>query len=95
MLFSLVTSVVIVYGVPRPVLLVLTASALAFFIAPVVFFLNVYYCVTIIPKTDRRFYPSTIQIWLSWISLAVFTVLTIVVVQARDVVGDIVRQLLG
>ena len=94
MLFSLVSAVVIIAGVPRPVLLVLVASALAFFIAPVIFFLNVYYCVTIIPKSEKRFYPSRFAIWFSWLSFTVFTVLTVIVVQARDVVGDLVRQLL-
>ena len=34
MLFSLVTSVAIIAGLPRPVLLVLVASALAYFVAP-------------------------------------------------------------
>ncbi len=50
MLFSLVAAVSIIIGVPRPVLLVLVASALAFFIAPVIFFLNLYYSLTVIPK---------------------------------------------
>mgnify|MGYP001383155090 CR=1 FL=1 len=45
MIYSLVASVAIVAGLPRPVFLVLISSALAFFIAPVVFFLNIYYCV--------------------------------------------------
>ena len=83
MLFSLVTSVAIVYGVPRPVFLVLVASALALFVAPVIFFLNIYYCMTIIPKTDKHFYPSTFEIWASWISLVVFSGLTALVILAR------------
>ncbi len=58
MLFSLVTSVAIISGLPRPVFLVLVASALAFFVAPVIFFLNLYYCFTVIPKDDKMFYPS-------------------------------------
>ena len=70
-------------GLPRPVFLVLVSSALAFFVAPVIFFLNIYYCLTVIPKTDKVFYPSTPVIWFSWFSLFVFTGLTIVVILAR------------
>ena len=47
---TLVASVAIIAGIPRPVYLVLVASALAYFIAPVIYFLNLYYCRTIIPK---------------------------------------------
>jgi hypothetical protein len=73
MFFSLITSVAIVAGVPRPVFLVLTASALAYFVAPVIYFLNLYYCFTIIPKEDKAFYPSTFATWFSGLSLIVFT----------------------
>jgi hypothetical protein len=83
MIFSLVASVLIIAGVPRPVFLVLVASALAFFIAPVIFFLNLYYCLTIIPKEERLFYPSRFAIWFSWASLAVFTALTLIVIAAQ------------
>jgi len=75
--------VVIIAGVPRPVFLVLVSSALAFFIAPVIFFLNLYYCLTIIPKTDRAFYPSRFATWASYISLVVFTGLTVIIIVAR------------
>ena len=80
MLFSLVASVLIVAGLPRPVYLVLVASALAFFIAPVIFFLNLYYCLVIIPKDDRAFYPSTFARWFGWTSLVVFTAMSLVLV---------------
>ncbi len=83
MLYSLVASVVIIAGVERPVWLVLVASALALFIAPVVFFLNLYYCFSVIPKNDRVFYPSTFSSWFSWISLAIFTGLSAILVMAR------------
>ncbi|MDG2377267.1 MAG: Nramp family divalent metal transporter, partial [Woeseiaceae bacterium] len=49
MLFSLITSVAIIAGLPRPVYLVLVASALAYFVAPVIYFLNLHYCKKIIP----------------------------------------------
>jgi len=78
MIFSLVASSLIIVGLPRPVLLVLIASALALFIAPVVFFLNLYYCVTVIPKEDKRFYPSPFEFWAAWGSLAIFTGICIV-----------------
>ena len=83
MFYSLVASVVIIGGVPRPVWLVLVASALALFIAPVVYFLNLYYCVTVIPRSDKIFYPSALVRGASWLSLVVFSVLTLVVVMAR------------
>ena len=41
MIFSLVASLVIIVGVPRPVFLVLVASALAFFVAPIIYFFNI------------------------------------------------------
>ena len=78
MFYSLMAAVLIIAGVPRPVFLVLVSSALAGFIAPVIFFLNLYYCLTIIPKTDRVFYPSRFATWFSWLSLVVFTGLTVI-----------------
>ena len=83
MLFSLVAAVSIIIGVPRPVLLVLVASALAFFIAPVIFFLNIYYSLTVIPKGDACFYPSPWEIVLSVVSLVVFTGLSAILIAAR------------
>lgn len=82
MLFSLVTAVLIIAGIPKPVQLVLAASALAFFIAPVVFFLNIYYCFSVIPKYDKVFYPSAMAKWFSWGSLAVFTGLSFILIMA-------------
>jgi Mn2+/Fe2+ NRAMP family transporter len=73
MFFSLIASVAIIAGVPRPVFLVLTASALAYFVAPVIYFLNLYYCFKVIPKNDKAFYPSTFSTWFSGLSLIVFT----------------------
>jgi hypothetical protein len=83
MFYSLIAAVLILAGLPRPVFLVLVSSALAFFIAPVIFFLNLCYCVTVIPKTDTAFYPSPAVRAFAWFSLAVFTGLTAVVILAR------------
>ena len=83
MLFSLVASVSIIAGAPKPVWLVLVASALAFFIAPVVFYLNLYYCFTVIPREDKAFYPSRFATWFSWTSLAIFTGMTALLILAR------------
>jgi Mn2+/Fe2+ NRAMP family transporter len=83
MVFSLVTAVALIAGVPRPVWLVLIASALAFFIAPVIFFLNLYYCFSVIPREDKYFYPSTFAKWFGWGSLVVFTVLSAILIMAR------------
>ena len=83
MFFSLIAAVTIISGVPRPVFLVLVASALAFFIAPIIFMLNLYYCLTVIPKEDKVFYPSTFAIWFGWGSLLVFWGLSTILVLAR------------
>ena len=83
MFYSLIAAVLILAGLPRPVFLVLVSSALAFFIAPVIFFLNVYYCVTVIPKSDAAFHPSPPVRAFAWFSLVVFTGLTALVVLAR------------
>ena len=83
MLYSLVASVAIISGFQRPVWLVLVASALALFVAPVIYFLNLYYCVTVISRTDDVFYPSLFARWFGWLSFVVFTGLTLIVILAR------------
>jgi Mn2+/Fe2+ NRAMP family transporter len=83
MLYSLVASVLLIAGIPRPVLLVLVASALAFIIAPVIFYLNLYYCLTVIPRDDKVFYPSRFDRWFGSVSLVVFALMTIVLIFAR------------
>ncbi len=83
MIYSLIASVAIIAGVERPVYLVLVASALALFVAPVIFFLNLYYCLTIIPKDDKVFYPPKAARWFAWFSLVVFTALTVILIAAR------------
>jgi Mn2+/Fe2+ NRAMP family transporter len=83
MMFSLFASVAIIAGIPRPVYLVLIASALAYFVAPVIFFLNLYYCRTIIRKDDALFYPSTFATWFGWLSLVVFTGMSAILVMQR------------
>ena len=83
MIFSLVAALVIIIGMPRPVYLVLVASALAFFVAPVIYFFNVYFCLTIIPKQDKAFYPSTFARYFSYLSILVFTGLSAILIMAR------------
>ena len=83
MIYSLITSVAIIAGIERPVFLVLVASALAFFVAPVIFFLNLYYCLTIIPKDDKILYPRAPARWFAYFSLVVFTALSAILVAAR------------
>jgi Mn2+/Fe2+ NRAMP family transporter len=94
MFYSLVAAVVILAGIPRPVYLVLVSSALAFFIAPVISFLNLYYCLTVIPKTDKAFYPSRFATLFSWLSLVIFTGLTVVIIVAR-VIQPLLAELGG
>ena len=83
MIFSLVTALGIIFGAPRPVYLVLVASALAFFVAPVIYFFNVYYCLKVIPKKDKAFYPSTFARYFAFLSLLVFTGLSGLLIMAR------------
>ncbi len=83
MFFSLIASTAIIAGLPRPVYLVLIASALAYFVAPVIYFLNLYYCLTVIRKDDRIFYPSKFATWFSWLSLLVFTGISVILILQR------------
>ena len=83
MLYSLAASVAIIAGVPRPVWLVLVASALALFVAPVIYFLNLYYCLTVIPRSDTVFYPSPIERRFAGLSVVVFSALTFIIIMAR------------
>jgi Mn2+/Fe2+ NRAMP family transporter len=83
MFFSLFASTAIIAGLPRPVYLVLIASALAYFIAPVIYFLNVYYCLTVIRKDDRTFYPSVFATWFGSLSLVIFTGMSIILILQR------------
>ena len=83
MMYSLVASVAIISGFQRPVWLVLVASALALFVAPVIYFLNLYYCQTVIPRNDEIFYPSRFARWFGWLSFVVFFGLSLIVIFAR------------
>ena len=83
MFYSLVTAVVILAGIQRPVWLVLVASALAFFIAPVIYALNLYYCFTTIPKDDRDFYPRPFDAWVGCTSFVAFTGMTVIAILYR------------
>jgi Mn2+/Fe2+ NRAMP family transporter len=74
MIVSFLGAVAIIAGVPEPVFVVLVASALAAVIAPVIFFFNFWFCLRAIPE-DSDFYPARWEIYFTWISLAVFTVL--------------------
>ena len=47
-------------------------GALAHFIAPVIFFFNLYYCLAVIPREDKA---SVFAGACSWVSFVVFTVL--------------------
>ena len=86
MIYSLVASVlIIVFFGKSPVWLVLIASALAYFISPVIFFLNFYYCLKVIPKTDKNFYPSPFARWFTWLSLIVFTGMVVILINERIV----------
>jgi Mn2+/Fe2+ NRAMP family transporter len=83
MIYSLVAAVAIIAGFPQPVFLVLVASALSLFISPVIYFLNLHYCLTVIPRDDSPFYPKRSERWFAWGSLVVFSGLTVVLLVAK------------
>jgi len=83
MLFSLATSVVIILGGPKPAAVVLTASLLAVLIAPVIFFLNLYYCFAVIPRDNREWHPSLVTAACAWASCIIFTGVSIILMATR------------
>ncbi len=83
MFYAIVTSCAIIIGLPKPVFLVLVASALAYFIAPVIYFLNLWYCFTVIPKDDKVFYPGAFAKWFAWVSCIAFCLMTAVMICAK------------
>ena len=83
MIYSLIAAVIFIALIPRPVYMVLIASALAFFVAPIIFYLNLYYCLTVIPKTDKIFYPRPFERYFAWFSLAVFSGMIVILFFAR------------
>ena len=83
MLFSLTTSVIIILGGPKPTVIVLAASLLAVIIAPVIFFLNIYYCFAVIPRDNREWYPSLVVAVLAWGSCIVFTGVSVILMANR------------
>ena len=74
-------------GLEQPVFLVLVASALAGFIAPVIYFLNFHYCLKVIPREDTAFHPSAFARWFTWLSLALFTGMTVILIWAEVFAG--------
>ena len=83
MAWTVIASSAIIIGLPKPVWLVLVASALAYFIAPVIFFLNLWYCFTVIDKNHKPYYPGTWATWFGWLSCVAFTVMTALMIAAR------------
>jgi Mn2+/Fe2+ NRAMP family transporter len=83
MLYTVISSCIIIIGVPKPVWLVLVASALAYFIAPVIFFLNLWYCFTVIDKNDKPYYPGAWATWFGWISCVAFAIMTAIMIAGR------------
>lgn len=82
-MFSLVASVAVIAGLPKPVWLVLVASAAALFVAPVIYAMNLYFCFKVIDKEEKVFYPSLFARYFGWGSFTVFSGLTLIVVLAR------------
>lgn len=90
MLLSFVGAVAIIAGIPEPVFVVLVASALAAVIAPIIFFFNFWFCLKAIPE-DSEFYPAQWEIYFTWISLIVFTLLIVLSLLAMfDLIGLII-----
>ncbi len=83
MAWTVVASCAIIIGLPKPVWLVLIASALAYFIAPVIFFLNLWYVFTVVDKNDKVYYPGAWATYFGWFSCIVFTIMTALMIAAR------------
>lgn len=79
-IFSFVGSTLIIIGMPKPVFLVLTASVLSLIIAPVLYFFTFIFCRQVLPKGEKPFTLSPVRQTLIWISLAIFTIVTVIVI---------------
>jgi len=82
-LYSLVASCVIIYGFERPVVLVLVASAMTLVFSPILFYYMFKFCLQVIPKEDKIYYPSSLVRNFVWLCLALFTAATLLVIYVR------------
>lgn len=76
MMYSLVGSSAIIYGFEKPVMLVLIASAMTLLFSPVIFYYVFSFCLNVIKKTDKVYYPSALVRTASWVTLVLFTLAT-------------------
>lgn len=76
MMYSLIGSSIIIYGFQRPVMLVLIASAMTLAFSPIIFYYVYKFCLDVIKKDDKVYYPSAFTRAGSWITLILFTLST-------------------
>lgn len=60
-----------------------SAESSEWLVLGVIFFLNIYYWLVVIPKEDRAFYPSSFARWFGWFGLIVFTAMSALLIFAR------------
>jgi Mn2+/Fe2+ NRAMP family transporter len=77
MMYSLVGSSLIIYGFQSPVMMILIASAMTLAFSPVIFYYIYKFCLDVILKSDKVYYPNTKVRSATWISLILFTAATI------------------
>lgn len=76
MMYSLVASTAIIYGFERPVLMILIASAMTLLFSPVIFYYMFRFCLNVIPKEDKIYYPGALVRNFTWICFYGFTAAT-------------------
>lgn len=76
MMYSLIGSSVIIYGFQQPVMLVLIASAMTLLFSPVIFYYVFKFCLDVIKKEDKVYYPSGMVRAATWITMFLFTLAT-------------------
>ena len=83
MIYSAIASNLIIYGIERPVFLVLIASAMTLLFSPVIFYFMFKFCLDVIPKDDPVYYPNAAVRNFTWLCLFIFTAATLWVFYLR------------
>ncbi|MBA4743037.1 MAG: Nramp family divalent metal transporter [Azoarcus sp.] len=82
-IYSLLASSAIIYGFERPVFLVLIASAMTLLFSPVIFYYMFKFCLNVIPKTDKIYYPGHLVRNFTWFCFVLFTAATLLVIYVK------------
>lgn len=90
MIYSFLASNVIIYGFERPVFLVVLSSAMTLLFSPVIFYYMFKFCLNVIPKEDKIYYPGNLVRSFTWACFYLFTIATLWVLYLR-----VVQPMLG